>query len=191
MEVTSYKKERLHLDFYPHLLTEEAEELFQFLEKNVPWTSKITPGKRVNQNYGDEGMSYKLRFGEKVIERKVLPWSDLPLLLTLRERISKVTGAEYNYCVIQRYPNGNVGINPHRDREMKPNTDIAGLSLGSTRILTMTPPRYSKDQTPLHIPLPPGSLYVLKPPTNQHWAHSIEKEQDIRDPRISLTFRLQ
>jgi hypothetical protein len=41
----------------------------------------------------------------------------------------------------------------------------------------------------LKIPLVSGSLYILKPPTNDHWAHSIEKEPEVKEPRISLTYR--
>ena len=183
----------LNVDFYPSFLTKEyAESLFNHLESVVPWSKEITPGRRVNQNYGDSGLRYTLNFGGygdkplKTIEREVLPWNNLPALIPLKERLSAVSHSDYNYCVIQRYPNGNVGINPHRDREMRPDTDIAGISLGATRTLTMS--RYSKE---IKIVLPPGSLYVLKSPTNTYWNHSIDIDPHITNARISLTFRLQ
>jgi alkylated DNA repair dioxygenase AlkB len=39
------------------------------------------------------------------------------------------------------------------------------------------------------VALPHGSLCIMYPPTNEHWAHSIETEQETRAPRISLVFR--
>ena len=196
----NFQGDRLHVDFYTDFLTqEEAVFLFEYIEKNVKWSGLITNGKRVNQNYGDDGISYKLKFGGyggkpvKIIERKVLPWDDLPILKIVRDKLSKLTNSKYNYCVIQRYPNGNVGINPHRDKEMLSGIDsnIAGISLGSTRTLTLSPPKNSQTAFPIKLGLVPGSLYVLKYPTNEYWTHCIEKDPNIIGARISLTFRLQ
>lgn len=183
------KRERCDIDFYPNFLSsEEADSLFEYLEREVVWNRKITQTSRVNQNYGDDGISYTVHFKNGSTTRVCKKW--LKRLRELRDKLSDITQAQYNYCVVQRYPSGKVGINPHRDKEMNPNTDIAGISLGATRVLTMLPPRYNtKDYTPLTFELIPGSLYVLKPPTNNHWAHCIEKDEKVKDVRISLTFR--
>lgn len=194
-----YQGERLNVHFHPHFLSDkEAKLLFKYIEERVPWSNEITENKRVNQNYGDKDISYKLTFGGyqdrpvQVIERKVKEWKELPILETIKEKLSIITETKYNYCVIQRYPNGKIGIKPHKDREMLPGTIISGISLGATRILTLTPPKYNKiDKSEIHIGLVPGSLYVLMPPTNDHWSHSIEKDFSIKEPRISLTFRQQ
>ena len=190
----SYQRDRLLVDFYSSFLTpEESTALFQYLEQNVPWSKEITPGRRVNQNYGDPGVSYEITVGygrpsgPVRIKREVKPWGT-GVLWAIKERLTAVTGAHYNYVVVQRYPSGKVGINPHRDKEMASGTDIAGISLGATRTLTLSPPKWVAE-SPLEISLPPGSLYVLKPPTNDHWSHSIEKEPDVTEPRISLTYR--
>ncbi len=201
----AYRKERLDVDVYPDFVAPEAQNLFDYIEKRVPWTKQITPTSRVNQNYGDPGLKYILKFGGydrrsgisnaysgkpvKTIERAVLPWDDLPALDVIKEMLLETTGSTYNYCVIQRYPSGRVGINPHKDKEMLPGSLIAGISLGATRTLTLIPPRYNKvDRDPIAIQLPPGSLYLLKDPTNRHWQHSIDKDET-KEPRISLTFR--
>ena len=195
---TSCRKERFQVDFYSSFLTpDEAEALYNHLEQTVVWSNQITPGRRVNQNYGDAGISYKLVFGPKVVVRKVILWgpdSGVPgaVLWAIKERLTTLTGSPYNYVVIQRYPNGKVGIAPHRDKEIGSGTDISGVSLGYPRTLTLTPPRYNQvDTLPLKLSLGSGSLYVLKPPTNDHWAHSIEKDPEILWPRISLTYRYQ
>ena len=191
----TYHRERLDVDVYPDFLGDHTNNVFDYIEEKVPWTKKITPTSRVNQNYGDPGLKYQLKFGgyngrpEKIIERKVLPWDDLPILDPIKEMLLETTGSTYNYCVIQRYPNGRVGINPHKDKEMLPGSLIAGISLGANRRLTLIPPRYNKvDGNPITIELPAGSLYLLKDPTNCHWQHSIEKDET-NIPRISLTFR--
>ena len=84
------------------------------------------------------------------------------------------------------YPSGNVGIGRHRDREMGGRT-IACLSFGADRTLTLTPFKYLHEKERRYA-LPSGSLYVLLPPTNVHWMHSIEKD-NTTIARISLTFR--
>lgn len=43
--------------------------------------------------------------------------------------------------------------------------------------------------SPINISLSPSSLYVMNPPTNQNWLHSIIKDNKIGNSRISLTFR--
>lgn len=196
----THRKERLQVDFYPSFLSpEETEALFRHLERNVTWTNTITESRRVNQNYGEPGVAYQITVGYKrkngpvTIRREVQPWgpeTGAPgaVLWAIKERLVALTGSQYNYVVVQRYPNGRVGINPHRDKEMAPGTDICGISLGSTRTLTLSPPNWVRE-SPLQLSLIPGSLYVLKPPTNDHWAHSIEKDASIDQPRISLTFR--
>jgi len=191
MNLIKYQGEKLNVEVYPNFISPEFEkELFTLLDNNVKWSSKITSGRRVNQNYGDTGVSYKFSINSKIIERIVHPWEQMPILQQIRDYLSSLTQTNYNYCVVQRYPNGNVGINPHRDKEMVSGTDIAGISLGTSRILTLTPPRSNRiDTIPIHIDLPPGSLYILKPPTNDHWLHSIEKDNSTT-PRISLTYRL-
>jgi alkylated DNA repair dioxygenase AlkB len=74
---------------------------------------------------------------------------------------------------------------------MRRDSAISGVSLGATRILKMTPPKYNKKDTePIFITLNPGSLYVFKPPTNNHWSHCIEKDYNVKNARISLTYRL-
>lgn len=74
---------------------------------------------------------------------------------------------------------------------MKRGTDICGLSLGyETRDLILIPPPFNKnDKEKLCISLPPGSLCILKPPTNNYWMHSIAKDETTT-PRISLTYSL-
>lgn len=181
-EIYSYKDDGLFVEFYSNFISKEyAESLFTTLELNTKWSANITPGRRVNCTYGDDGLVYSIDFMGKTTYRKTKSWD--PLLYPLREKLQTITSEKYNICVVQRYPNGSVGINPHRDKEMTPGTTICGVSLGETRTLTL---RNSKRK--IELCLKPGSLYILHPPTNDYFAHSIEKDSTVK-PRISLTFR--
>jgi alpha-L-fucosidase/alkylated DNA repair dioxygenase AlkB len=174
----------LNIDFYSNLLSEtQCNELFQTLETGADWGNNITSEKRATRTYGDTGLSYRLDFYGKITIKKAIPWEELPILLHVRNLLQELTHQTYNICVIQRYPNGKVGIAAHKDREMTSGTTICGLSLGETRVLTM-----SRNSKRIHIRLVPGSIYVLNPPTNDYWFHSIEIDETL-GPRISLTFR--
>ena len=200
---TTIIKPQCHIDFYKDFYKEEkATKIFEYFEKKIKWPERsfkknsktFHTGLRANQNYGDEGITYELNFGgyngrpKHTTVRKVLPWNELPGLTVLRDRVTKITGQKFNYCVILRYPSGNVEIHPHRDRETK--STIAGVSFGETRTLRMLPPYYSKEEN-IDIQLNNGSLYVLNHPTNDFWKHSIPKEPDMKGIRISVTFRYQ
>lgn len=190
---STIKRTKLTIDFYDHLLSApDSQTLYDIIESTVRWSKPLTANRRSNQTYGDSGLVYEIEFGgygrpRIVVRREAIPWDTFPMLCDLRDAISDITRETYNFCVIQRYPSGRVGINPHRDKEMIMGTTICGLSLGATRTLTMVPPKMVTDDQ-VKLKLPPGSMYVLRPPTNSYWQHSIDKD-DTTTPRISLTFR--
>jgi alkylated DNA repair dioxygenase AlkB len=102
--------------------------------------------------------------------------------------VEKMVDEKFNVCVVQRYPNGSYGINPHKDKEMIIGTTICGISFGAKRKLRLHSPKYMKLDN-IELDLEHGSLYVLKSPTNTYWSHEIVKDKNINKPRISLTFR--
>ena len=180
-------KFKLNINLYETFLSkDESIKIFNMIKEKVP----LVKNKRSNLTFGDDGLVYEIKFGGyynkpiTIIKRQCIPWKELPILIELRDKVSKLTKEKYNFCVIQRYSKG-VGISPHRDKEMKKETTICGLSLGNTRILIMSPPKFVKEP-PIKIELNPGSLYILKSPTNDYWTHCIEKKGE---ERISLTFR--
>lgn len=189
-----YTDDKLNIDFYPSFLSiEEADELYNILFSSLFSEKPLT--RRANFTFGDtksDGsmISYTVQFKNNTVTRVATPWSiplkkgQSPLLKIYKDRLEQLTGSRYNYVVVQYYPSGKVGINPHRDKEMRSGTDIAGVSLGATRDLVMI--RNFKEQA---IYLTHGSLYVLKPPTNDYWQHSIPKDDEIQGARISLTYR--
>ena len=184
MNLFKYRNRNLKLDYYDHYIDPIfSENMFKYFEKNTPWRNNFE--RRTNVTYGDPGLIYEIDFGNGKVRRKALDWT--PELTYLRDLISQTTNQKYNICVVQRYPNFNISINPHRDKEMTPGTTVCGLSFGATRTLRM-----SKNKEDIDIKLGSGSLYILYPPTNDYWSHSILKEPQNMDQnkiRISLTFR--
>lgn len=182
-----YTRDNLDVDFYPHLLTPElAHGWYTYLESIIPHEKR-----RSTLLFGDPGLLYNITYRGIATTQPIIPWTDLPPIIQLKELVEKITGQKYTVCVVQRYSNGYVGINPHRDKEMVLGTRICGLSLGATRTISFTKTIYGNpiplDQ--VNIPLISGSMYVMNPPTNQKWLHSIVKEPSIKESRISLTFR--
>ncbi len=135
--------------------------------------------------YGDPALpSYDVTYLGKTFTTHVIPWSSMSLLESLSTALTETTGQVYHVCVVQLYNNGEVGINPHRDKEMAAGTIITSLSLGATRTMAFE----RRGHGSIEIPLAAGDLCLLNPPTNDHWLHSIPKD-DTTMPRISLVFR--
>jgi alkylated DNA repair dioxygenase AlkB len=196
----SYPEHGLNLDVYENifsnndcdLMFKTFDELFQRHKDRIKRTKDgALPHKRINLTYGNAGFVYTLTFkdrrngGKIIIERPAIPWDDCRLMVEVRDRVASYLGLKLEFCVLQRYVDGTIWIQPHRDTEMPPGTTICGLSLGATRTLEMSRAGFEN----IRIPLPAGSMYVLRPPTNDVWKHCILKEPHVKDVRLSLTFR--
>ena len=186
MEIVIHR-ERLHVtlkhDFFP-----DADALLNRLEQ-MEWKNGQ---RREHKDYGDKGAFYDLKLGGysgypyTTIHREVTNWENEPLLLNAKNNLPT---KECNYCIVQRYKDGSIGMNRHKDNEME-ERPIYGLSLGATRTLVLYPPSFNSiDKTPVRIPLPHNSLYTLLYPTNKYWMHCIEEDTSIKDVRYSITFR--
>jgi alkylated DNA repair dioxygenase AlkB len=128
-------------------------------------------------------------FRSKTYVKTLRPWTDVPPLIETKAIIERLVGIDLNVCIIQKYANNSIGIKRHRDKEMTPGTSICGVSLGQKRILRISPPTFLHTES-FDINLNHGSLYVLKPPTNDYWFHEIPPQvQESDGVRYSLTFR--
>lgn len=130
--------------------------------------------------YGDVGMSY--RFSGLTVYAQ--PWT--PTLSEIKDIVENVSGATFNFVLINRYRNGRDSIASHRDDErgIVPNSTICSVSLGAERPFLFTRRGYET----FKILLEHGSLLTMKPPTNEYWYHSLPKCKTDQ-PRINLTFR--
>jgi len=86
------------------------------------------PSKKRNKTiYGDIN-EYVITYRGKIIKTPVFPWKEE--FKEIRDKITKTTEQQYNTCVLQIYNSGQVGIKPHKDKEMNEGTKIASISLG-------------------------------------------------------------
>jgi alpha-ketoglutarate-dependent dioxygenase alkB family protein 2 len=176
---------KLSVDYYESLFDKVlSDEIYRILDTSLEWSNS----KRNKYLFGELGLIYTVAYRGNKSHYEVEPWTSVKYLTNLKSIAEGITGEIYNVCVIQRYPNGAIGINPHKDKEMIQGTTICGFSFGAVRTINLTAPKYMNIKD-VSINLAHGSLYVLNPPTNTYWTHEITKNKSISNSRISLTFR--
>ncbi len=114
------------------------------------------------------------------------PWSQT--LLSLKARIESLVARSFNSVLLNYYRDHRDGMGMHSDDESELGKQpvIASLSLGEERTLLL---RHSYDLNTLKLPLPSGSLLVMKGSTQSYWKHGIMKQKQRCGPRVNLTFR--
>lgn len=178
------------VNYYGKILNaKEAVFYFQTLLNTIDWQNDkaIIFGKEIITKrkvawYGDKNFSYTY----SKIEKFALPWTKE--LLELKTLVEKISGENFNSCLLNLYHNGNEGMAWHSDAEkdLKKNGAIASLSLGAERKFSF---KHKTNGYTKSLRLENGSLLVMKGQTQSHWLHSLPKEKKVNTPRINLTFR--
>jgi alkylated DNA repair dioxygenase AlkB len=137
---------------------------------------------RLSAWYGDLGYSYS------GIRLEPEPWT--PTLLNIRQQVQKLAGQDFNSVLLNYYrdQNDRMGMHSDDESELGQRPVIASLSLGETRTLLLRH-KTRKDLKTIKLPLPSGSLLVMRGDTQQHWRHGISAERPHCGARINLTFR--
>jgi len=146
--------------------------------------------------YGDPGTRYA--FSGVVVPAR--PW--IPPLLALRERLAEATGLHPNFVLVNHYRSGRDCIGWHADdeRDLGPAPTILSLSLGAARDFQLRPRRAfgragegRPELATVTLTLEPGSLLVLRHPTNRDWKHQLPRRADRAGApvgeRLNLTWR--
>jgi alkylated DNA repair dioxygenase AlkB len=173
-----------------------AATLLDALRAQTPWRQdrvrlfgRELPQPRLTAWYGDAGARY--RYSGLALEP--LPWT--PLLAALRDLVQDAAGAPFDSCLLNLYRDGRDSIGFHADdeAELGPRPVIAALSLGAERPLDFRPRGAAAAADRAHgrvrVPLPAGSLLVMRGDTQRLWHHGIAKTARPCGPRVSLTFR--
>lgn len=178
------------VNYYGKILNaKEAVFYFQTLLDTIDWQNDkaIIFGKEIITKrkvawYGDKNFSYTY----SKIEKFALPWTKE--LLELKTLVEKISGENFNSCLLNLYHNGEEGMAWHSDAEkdLKKNGAIASLSLGAERKFSF---KHKTNGYTKSLRLENGSLLVMKGQTQSHWLHSLPKEKKVNTPRINLTFR--
>lgn len=168
-----------------------ADEVLRALIENTPWRSEdvVVWGKhhqqpRLTAWYGDDGCTYAY----SGIAMKPLHWT--PLLRELRSMVENACSERFNSVLLNyyRHQRDSMGMHSDDESELGPTPTIASLSLGEERALKFAP-RRGQQLRPVSLPLPSGSLLVMKGDTQQNWKHGIAKSGRHMEPRVNLTFR--
>ena len=140
---------------------------------------------RLHAWHGDAGSEYSY----SGLTLTPQPWT--PLLKTLRDAVTDLSGARYNSVLLNLYRDQRDSMGMHADdeRELGPNPVIASLSFGEVRVLTFKH-RKRQDLKSVKVPLAHGSLLIMQGQTQHYWKHGIAKLSRACGPRLNLTFRL-
>jgi alkylated DNA repair dioxygenase AlkB len=173
------------------LIREKADQLQDVLLKTTPWEQRtqkmydktvITP--RLTAWFGDDRKSYDTADSNTSNGN---PWT--PELLSLKERIEKEFGYQFNGVLLNLYRDHNESVAWHRDKESRygKRPVIASISLGQSRNFDFR--KKDHHQSKYSLPLPHGSLLIMKGDLQEHWEHRIAKSTVPMKSRINLTFR--
>jgi alkylated DNA repair dioxygenase AlkB len=172
-------------------LGQTAEAVMNRLIDEVPWRAEniVVYGKTYRQPrltawYGDDGTNYTY----SGIYLEPLHWS--PTLIDIKNRVEKISGADFNSVLLNYYRNerDSMGLHSDDEPELGHRPVIASLSLGEVRTFVLKH-RTRRDLERVRLKLASGSLLVMKGETQHCWKHGIEKETRPCGPRINLTFR--
>jgi len=198
-QLTLFNSEELYefpkdlLEFREHFLNrEEADLLKDKLLHSAPWEQRtqkmydktvITP--RLTAWYRDDRKTYDAADSNTSSTNS---WT--PELFSLKERIEKEFGYQFNGVLLNLYRDNNDSVAWHRDKESRygKRPVIASISLGQTRNFDFR--KKDHHQSKYSLPLPHGSLLIMKGDLQEHWEHRIAKSTIPMKERINLTFRL-
>jgi alkylated DNA repair dioxygenase AlkB len=173
------------------LVPELTEALFDHLLHDIKWHKELTKedGEKVTLS---RMMAYVAEKGVNVYRYANLSfpaqsWSDL--LLAVKGEVEKGTGVKYNSVLLNYYPNGKAQIGWHSDKEesLGENPVIACINLGATRKFWFRKKENMSEKEFLEVE--DGDLLVMGPDCQKNYLHAILRQNEIKMPRISLTFR--
>jgi len=106
----------------------------------------------------------------------------------LRAKVSEAAGAAFNSVLANLYRDGRDAMGWHADdeRELGPEPVIASLSLGAARRFAL---KHRASGERLNLALQPGSLLIMRGPTQRHWLHALPRTARPVGERLNLTFR--
>ena len=175
--------------FYPAFFSPEASAgFFQRLRDTVAWEQHVIRlfGReiavpRLSAWYGEAAYTYS---GLTLQPR---PW--IPDLTAIRERVEQAAGTAFNSVLLNLYRDGSDSMGWHSDNEpeLGINPVIASVSFGAVRRFQF---RHMHDPGQrLTLDLTPGSLLLMRGPTQHFWKHAVPKTKAACGPRINLTYR--
>jgi alkylated DNA repair dioxygenase AlkB len=118
------------------------------------------------------------------------PRAFTPTVARMLERVRDRAGVPFNHMLANRYRDGRDSMGLHADDEAELGDDpvVATVSLGATRRFVLKP-RGKGHGLGRVIDLGHGSLVIMGGTCQRHYVHGVPRQPDVRDERVSLTFR--
>jgi len=177
--------------FVPELFdAATSERLFAELHATTAWKQdtihmygKRLPVPRLTAWYGERKTAYTYSHIRMDPHRWTAP------LREVKAAVEAQAGVAFNSALANLYRDGQDSVAWHADdeAELGHHPVIASVSFGATRRFDL---RHVADRSLRRsFALTPGSLLVMRGPTQHHWEHRVAKTTKPVGPRINLTFR--
>ncbi len=168
----------------PVLLLGQLLDEIEWQQEEITLFGRTVLQPRLVAWYGDAGATYTY----SGVRHDPLPWTGV--LTQLRSQVEAAVGSPFNSVLLNYYRDHRDAMGLHADDEpeLGPEPVIASLSLGAQRTLYFRH-RTRRDLVTFNLPLPPGSLLVMRGTTQQNWKHGLRRLSRPCGPRVNLTFR--
>jgi len=172
------------------LSTADADALFATLRDGIAWEvhrirlfGRLVDSPRLSCWIGDPGATY-VYSGARFEPQ---PWP--AAMLSLRARLSREAGVDFNSVLANYYRDGRDYMGWHSDNEraLGQRPVIASLSLGQARRFVFRP--RSAKGAKHELTLPNGALLLMAGDTQSLYQHALPATAKPVDARINLTFR--
>lgn len=170
-------------DSYDALLRELIDNI-RWKQESIKIYGKVHAQPRLSAWYGDDNATYSY----SGIKLQPMAWT--PLLSDIKCRVETISGHAFNSVLLNYYRDQNdcMGMHSDDEKELGRHPVIASLSLGEERDFILKH-KYRKDLKTIKLPLPCGSLLLMKADTQTCWKHGIDRQRQACGARVNLTFR--
>ena len=183
-------KQKHHYEFYPDFLySEEADYLYKRLNEEIPWTQVryfkpergyvVTP-----RETWCAGIHNRLDLKNFYLEHNEIPkW-----LIPLKELVEEHSKQKFNFLLFSKYRDENDSISYHSDNEnfLGKSPTIASITTGQQRPFLL---KHKITKAVETFNLSHGSLFIMKDNCQEDYFHSVPKQKQSLNQKISITFR--
>jgi alkylated DNA repair dioxygenase AlkB len=176
------------LGFFPGPV---ADKFFEALRDGITWEHvkfRGRPQRLMTKWLGEFAYTYS------GVTRPAVPWDEVPQLvrsirLAVECEVFGTSAGQFNGVLLNYYSTGKDQLRWHADAEedILPDSPIASVSLGAARRFIL---RHNDTDERREVTLEHGSLLVMAGTTQRFWQHCVPVEQDVKEGRINLTFRM-
>ncbi len=135
---------------------------------------------------------YVWKSGNDDVVNKPLPLDDFPVIRRVMDKVNEQFGYELNSALVTCYARGTVNCSLHDDNEdtLDNTQPICVLSLGVKRKVEFVgKAKAHKYKSDLALEPKDSSIYIMKAGCQDEYLHRVRRDKNIRDKRISISFR--